>query len=48
MPWHTPKKGVLGAGSVPKRGFRCGYSQKGWGVLGASTTKKREKLELVL
>ena len=54
VPWHTkkgglrcghsPKVGVLGAGTSPKKGgLRCGHNHKK-GVLDTSTTRKRGNL----
>ena len=44
---HSPKRGVLGAGTAPKKGgLRCGHNQKK-GVLGTSTTRKRGNLGLI-
>ena len=44
---HSPKRGVLGAGTAPKKGgLRCGHNQKR-GVLGTSTTRKMGNLELI-
>ena len=45
---HSPKRGVLGAGTTQKKGgLRCGYNQKN-GVLVASIIHKKGNLELVL
>ena len=32
VPWHTKKRGVLGAGTAQKGGLRYGHNPKGGGV----------------
>ena len=42
VPWHTKKRGVLGAGTAQKGGLRCGHNQKKGGLRHVYNPKKGE------